>query len=107
MSALFAAKSHLNLRQRVYGDEVRLRAAGMLTRWTAPRLRLVLARIVDDAWARSRVPTVVVDLRRLSRADDDAVTVLDDAAEEFAAMGGRFDTISPSARRGRRSGQTY
>jgi hypothetical protein len=99
---LLVAKPHLNLRQRVYGDQVLLYARGMLTRWTAPRLRLMLAGIVDDAWARSRVPTVVVDLRRLTRADD-AVAVLDDAAEELAAMGGRLDTISPSARRRLRS----
>jgi len=102
MSAFLTPKPHLNLRQRVYGDEILLRAAGMLTCWTAPRLRMMLAGIVDDAWARSRVPTVVVDLRRLRRADDDAVAVLDDAAEELEAMGGRLDTISPSARRGRR-----
>lgn len=88
-----AAAPRLSIRQRVSGDEILIAARGALTRWTALRLRQMLATIVDEAWDVARAPIVVLDLRRLTRTDDDAVTVLDDAAEEFAAIGGYMATI--------------
>ena len=82
----------LNVSSRSQGDHVIVTTAGEIDLYTAPRLQIDLAAIVDDAAPAARI---VIDMSGVEFCDSTGMNVLLSALRQVRERGGELELAAP------------